>query len=427
MALAGAIILILLAWLNQRLTHEAMNQAGSISASATLQANTCLRQADAITAMGMQEAMYRKWLIQHEAFLQQQNLVSEKGAAISAITRFVRLVLQSGVLGLGALLVLNGEITPGMMIVGSILTGRVLAPVDQLIAVWKGWTQALQAWQRLSALLEQFPAGRQAMPLPSPSGNLRVDNLSAKLPGLAQYPLRDISFELQPGDVMIVMGPSGGGKSTLARLLVGAVEPFMGSVRLDGADIHQYDPLTLGPCLGYLPQDIQLFEGTVAENIARFSDPDEEKIVTAARNAGIHRMILQLPAGYDTLLGPTGIILSGGQKQRLGLARALYHSPRMIVLDEPDASLDDEGKQALIAAIRAQQAAGSTQIIITHTRLLLPCSNKILILTHGQMSYSGSTQQFMQRIRAAEQPAPAVKNRPTPDNMTKSTRPPGVN
>lgn len=427
MALAGAIILILLAWLNQRLTHEAMNQAGSISASATLQANTCLRQADTITAMGMQEAMYRKWLIQHEAFLQQQNLVSEKGAAISAITRFVRLVLQSGVLGLGALLVLNGEITPGMMIAGSILTGRVLAPVDQLIAVWKGWTQALQAWQRLSALLEQFPAGRQAMPLPSPSGNLRVDNLSAKLPGLAQYPLRDISFELQPGDVMMVMGPSGGGKSTLARLLVGAVEPFMGSVRLDGADIHQYDPLTLGPCLGYLPQDIQLFEGTVAENIARFSDPDEEKIVTAARNAGIHRMILQLPAGYDTLLGPTGIILSGGQKQRLGLARALYHSPRMIVLDEPDASLDDEGKQALIAAIRAQQVAGSTQIIITHTRLLLPCSNKILILTHGQMSYSGSTQQFMQSIRAAEQPAPAVKNRPTPDNMTKSTRPPGVN
>ncbi|WP_294910260.1 type I secretion system permease/ATPase [Tatumella sp. UBA2305] len=429
LALAGAIILILLAWLNQRLTHDAMNQAGSISAAATLQANTCLRQAEAIAAMGMQEAMYRKWLTQHEAFLQQQNLVSEKSALVAATTRFIRLALQSGVLGLGALLVLKGEITPGMMIAGSILSGRVLAPVDQLIAVWKGWVQAQQAWQRLSALLEQFPPAKQAMPLPPPDGNLRVENLSAKLPGLAKYPLRDISFELQPGDVMMVTGPSGGGKSTLARLLVGAAEPFAGSVRLDGADIHQYDPLTLGPYLGYLPQDIQLFEGTVAENIARFAEPDEEKIVAAARHAGIHRMILQLPAGYDTPLGPGGVILSGGQKQRLGLARALYHSPRLIVLDEPDASLDDEGKQALITAIRRQQAAGSTQIIITHTRLLLPCSNKILILNNGRISHSGTTQQFMQRVATPGQPLPgrAGKKNRSPDSTPDSSRPPGVN
>lgn len=399
MALAGAIILILLAWLNQRLTHEAMNQAGSISSAATLQANACLRRADAIAAMGMQQAMYRKWLIQHEAFLQQQNLVSEKSASVAAMTRFIRLALQSGVLGLGALLVLNGEITPGMMIAGSILSGRVLAPVDQLIAVWKGWAQAQQAWQRLSALLKLFPPARQTMPLPLPCGHLRVDNLSAKLPGLAKYPLRDVSFELHPGDVMMVTGPSGCGKSTLGRLLVGALEPFTGSVRLDGADIHQYDPLTLGPCLGYLPQDIQLFEGSVAENIARFSDPDEEKIVAAARTAGIHRMILQLPAGYDTLMGPSGVVLSGGQKQRLALTRAIYHSPRLIVLDEPDASLDDEGKQALIAAIGMQKAAGSTQIVITHSNLLLPYSNKILILNNGQVSHSGNTEQLMQRLR----------------------------
>lgn len=419
MALAGAIMLILLAWLNQRLTHDAMHQAGSISAAATLQANTCLRQADTIAAMGMQEAMYRKWLTQHKAFLQQQNRVSEKSASVAATTRFIRLALQSGVLGLGALLVLNGEITPGMMIAGSILSGRVLAPVDQLIAVWKSWAQAQQAWQRLSALLEQFPPSRQVMPLPPPSGNLRVDNLSAKLPGLANYPLRDISFELQPGDVMMVTGPSGCGKSTLARLLVGAVQPFAGSVRLDGAEIHQYDPITLGPYLGFLPQDIQLFEGTVAENIARFSDPDEEKIVTAARNAGIHKMILQLPAGYDTVLGPTGIILSGGQKQLLGLARALYNSPRLIVLDEPDASLDDEGKQSLIAAIRTQKAAGSTQIVITHTRLLLPSSNKILLLNNGQMSHSGSTQRFMQRISTPNQSAPeAASKNPRVSNST---------
>ncbi len=427
MALAGAVILIILAWLNQRMTNDAMKQAGAISAAATLQANTCLRQADTIAAMGMQDAMYNKWLMQHEEFLQQQNRVSEKSASVSAMTRFIRLALQSGVLGLGALLVLNGEITPGMMIAGSILSGRVLAPVDQLIAVWKGWTQAQQAWQRLSALLEQSPPARLTMPLPSPSGNLHVENLAAKLPGLAKYPLRDITFELQPGDVMVVTGPSGCGKSTLARLLVGALEPFAGSVRLDGADIHQYDPLTLGPCLGYLPQDVQLFEGTVAENIARFGLQDEEKIVEAALNAGIHRMILQLPAGYDTLMGPGGVILSGGQKQRLGLARALYNSPRFIVLDEPDASLDEEGKQALVAAINAQKASGSTLIVITHTTLLFPGSNKILILNNGQMTYSGSTAQLMQRIRA---PNPPAKNAPakspaSADRTMKVTTPPG--
>lgn len=424
-ALAGATLLVLLAWLNQRLTQQDLLNAGSVTVRATQQANANLRHADAIEAMGMLDAMRQRWLRQHQQFLHYQNRASEKSASVTAVAKCARLALQSLMLGLGALLAVNGEITAGMMIAGSILVGRVLSPIDQLIGVWKQWTQARQAWQRLSDLLAAHPVRQPGMALPEPQGELRVEQLAARLPQATRPSLQGVSFTLQPGDVLGILGPSGCGKSTLARLLVAALPPLSGQVRLDGADMHQWDKAALGRFVGYLPQDIQLFSGTIAENIARFAEPDAEKVVAAAQTAGVHEMILRLPQGYDTLLGENGAGLSGGQKQRIALARALYDRPRLIVLDEPNANLDDEGEKALLAAIKAQQEDASTQVLITHKPSLLTCANKLLVLRAGQVSHFGPAEQVlrdMQRAGGNARPAP----RPAASGFSPPSGAPGL-
>ncbi|PWC18321.1 type I secretion system permease/ATPase [Brenneria roseae subsp. roseae] len=408
MALSGAIILILLAWLNQRLTREPLAQAAKITVQATQQANANLRNADAIEAMGMLGTMRQRWLTQHRQFLHYQNVASEKSANITSLAKSTRLALQSLMLGLGALLAVNGEITPGMMIAGSILVGRVLNPIDQIIAVWKQWMQARLAWQRLNELLDQNPVRVAGMALPAPQGKLQVEQLSAGLPHSRTPILANLTFELSPGDVLGILGHSGSGKSTLARLLVAALPPLSGKVRLDGADIHQWDKEHLGRFVGYLPQDVQLFSGTIAENIARFNQPDAEKIVAAAMTAGVHEMILRLPQGYDTQLGEGGAGLSGGQKQRVALARAIYDRPRLIVLDEPNASLDEDGEKALLASIAAQQQALSTQILITHKPSLLSCANKLLVLRAGQIQYFGETHQVLKELQRAQTTKPSA-------------------
>ncbi|GKW10080.1 peptidase [Pectobacterium carotovorum subsp. carotovorum] len=402
MALAGAIILIVLAWLNQKLTREPLALAAQNTVQATQQANANLRNADAIEAMGMLPAMRERWLTQHNAFLYYQNVASEKSANITSLTKSTRLALQSLMLGLGALLAVNGDITPGMMIAGSILVSRVLSPIDQIIGVWKQWMQARLAWQRVNILLDNHPARPVGMALPAPAGRLQVEQLSANAPNSRTPLLANITFELAPGDVLGVLGPSGSGKSTLARLLVAAMPALGGKVRLDGADMHQWDKGELGRFIGYLPQDVQLFNGTIAENIARFTQPDAEKIAAAAITAGVHEMILRLPQGYDTLLGEGGAGLSGGQKQRVALARSIYNQPRLIVMDEPNASLDDDGEKALLAAIAAQQENQSTQILITHKPALLSCANKLLVLRAGQIQYFGTTEQVLKELQRAK-------------------------
>lgn len=407
MALAGAAVLILLAWLNQRLTREPLEQAGRIAIQATQQANANLRHADAIEAMGMLPALRARWLGQHVRFLQQQNLASEKSATVTALTKSLRLALQSLMLGLGALLAVAGEITPGMMIAGSILVGRVLSPIDQLIGVWKQWSQARLAWQRISVLLAAYPERTPGMQLPEPLGRLRVEQINAAPPHARTPVLRNISFALEPGDVLGVIGPSGSGKSTLARLLVAAQPALSGKVRLDGADMHQWDKGDLGCFIGYLPQDVQLFAGTIAENIARFSQPDAEEVVAAARLAGVHDLILRLPQGYDTPLGENGSGLSGGQKQRVALARAVYGQPKLTVLDEPNASLDEEGEKALLAAIAQLKEQGATQILITHKPALLSCANKLLALRDGQVSFFGPAEKLQQEM-TKRKPPPAA-------------------
>ena len=401
LALGGAVLLMLLAWLNQRVSQGPLKAASELSVEATQQASAHLRNAEAIEAMGMLATLRGHWLAQHTAFLAQQNLASEKTASVGAWSKGVRLALQSLVLGLGALLAVQGQITAGMMIAGSILMGRVLSPIDQLIGVWKQWTSARLAYQRLESLLQAHPARPPRMALPDPRGELAVEQLSASAPGTRRATLSNLSFTLPAGQVLGVIGPSGCGKSTLARLLIGVWQPLAGKVRLDGAQLSQWDKQQLGPHLGYLPQDIQLFAGTIAQNIARFAQVDADKVLAAAQMAGVHSLILQMPEGYDTRLGDGGAGLSGGQKQRIGLARALYGLPALIVLDEPNANLDEAGEQALLQAIVQLKQLKRTLILITHKPNVLTLTDQLLILREGQLQAFGPTA----KVLAAPKPA----------------------
>lgn len=406
LALGGAVLLMILAWVNQHVSQAPLKAASELSVQATQQASAHLRNAEAIEAMGMLDTLRGRWLAQHTAFLAQQNLASEKTATVSAWSKGVRLALQSLVLGLGALLAVQGQITAGMMIAGSILMGRVLSPIDQLIGVWKQWSSARLAYQRLEALLHSYPARAQRMALPAPRGELAVEQLSASAPGTRRATLANLSFTLPAGQVLGVIGPSGCGKSTLARLLIGVWQPLAGKVRLDGAELSQWDKHQLGPHLGYLPQDIQLFAGTIAQNIARFAEVDADKVLAAAQLAGVHQLILQLPEGYETRLGEGGAGLSGGQKQRIGLARALYGLPAVIVLDEPNSNLDEAGEQALLQAIAQLKQHKRTLILITHKPNVLTLTDQLLILREGQLQAFGPTTKVL-GAPAAAKPAAA--------------------
>lgn len=336
LATTGAVLLIGLACLNEYLTKKPLGEASGYSQHSTQLATSHLHNAETIQAMGMLGALRKRWFAVHSRFLGLQNQASDTGSVITALSKSLRLCLQSLVLGLGALLVIKGDMTAGMMIAGSILMGRVLSPIDQLIAVWKQWSAAKLAYQRLDALLREFPPEAEQMKLPAPRGQVSFEQVSAGPPGRRVATLHHVSLNLGSGEVLGVLGASGSGKSTLARVLVGVWPTLSGTVRLDGADIHRWDRDELGPHIGYLPQDIELFSGSIADNIARFREADPDLVVKAAQQAGVHELILRLPHGYDTVLGDNGAGLSGGQKQRVALARALYGGPRLIVLDEPN-------------------------------------------------------------------------------------------
>ncbi|MEZ7177323.1 type I secretion system permease/ATPase [Pseudomonas mosselii] len=407
MALLGAVLLTLLAWVNERLTQAPFAEAGQLSQQAGLEASANLRNAEVIEAMGMLAAVRQRWARLHHGFLARQNLGSERTAAVTALTKTVRLALQSLVLGLGAWLAIEQLITPGMMIAGSILMARVLAPIDQLIGAWRQWSGARLAYHRLNALLQAQPQRPAGMPLPTPLGKLAVEQVGATLPGSSRLCLNNLGFELPAGESLGIIGPSGSGKSTLARLLVGAVVPASGKVRLDGADLRVWDRGALGQHIGYLPQDVQLFAGSIADNIARLGAVDAQQVVAAAQLAGVHDMILKLPGGYDTLLGEGGLGLSGGQRQRIGLARALYGLPALIVLDEPNSNLDEAGEQALVEAIARLREHKRTLILITHKSSLLAGLDNLLMLKGGQLQAFGPTARVLQDAQRAARPAPA--------------------
>jgi ATP-binding cassette subfamily C exporter for protease/lipase len=404
-ALVGVAIQIVLAIVNERMTHAPLSEANTMAIAASTAATNNLRNAEVIESMGMLPNLQQRWFKLHGKFLNLQAQASQKAGTIGAATKFFQSSWSSLVLGMGALLVLDNKITSGMMIAATILVGKTTQPVQQVIGVWKSWASVRSAFERLSSLLDTNPARAAGMALPSPQGTLTVEGVSAAPPGVRSPVVKNLSFGILPGDVLGVIGPSGSGKSTLARLLVGVWPTMIGTVRLDGADIYAWNKAELGPHLGYLPQDIELFSGTVSENIARFGDVDAEKVVQAAKRAGVHDMILHFPEGYDTKLGDGGAGLSGGQKQRLGLARAMYGDPALLVLDEPNSNLDEMGENALVASVREMSARGKTVVLITHRPSAISATTKLLVMRDGTVQMFGPTKDVLAAIGEANQKA----------------------
>lgn len=399
--LIGSLILVALAWLTEKATQQPLAEANNAALASANYANNNLRNAEVIEAMGMLPAISQRWFHSHLRILRMQGLASDRAALISGTGRFVRITLQSLILGTGALLAIEGKITPGMMIACSILTGRALAPVEQVIASWKQLLGCRLAWGRLNDLLQEYPRRPPSMSLLRPVGMLAVENVYAGAPGTGNTILRGVSLALAPGESLGVIGPSAAGKSTLARLLVGVWPTQAGKVRLDGADIFTWNKAELGPWLGYLPQDVELFEGSIAENIARFAEVDSDAVIRAARSSGVHEMILRFPQGYDTRLSADGSPLSGGQKQRIALARALYGEPNLVVLDEPNANLDDLGEKALVEALAELKARGATVVLISHRPNVLCAVDKVLMLRDGGVQMLGTRDEVFAALRTA--------------------------
>ncbi|GAA3896953.1 type I secretion system permease/ATPase [Halomonas cibimaris] len=394
-AIGAGIILVALAIANEKSTQTLLSEANSEHIQAQNLANSNLRNAEVLHAMGMLPGIMGRWSKRHHEFLAKQSRASDRAGALTNTSKVIRMMAQSLILGLAALLVLKGELTGGMVIAGSILMGRALAPIDQMIGGWKGFVSARGAYKRLNELLTQIPDEQRRMSLPRPEGYLSVENVAAAPPGSRMATLRGINFAVDKGEHVGIIGPSAAGKSTLARVLLGIWPSQVGDVRLDGGDITQYNRDELGPHIGYLPQDIELFDGTVSENIARFGSVDPEKVVAAAKKAGVHEMILALPNGYDTVISAGSGALSGGQRQRVGLARALYGDPVLMVLDEPNANLDDAGERALAQAIAQLKQDGTTLFVISHRQSVLKHMDKLLVMKDGQLSMFGPRDQVL--------------------------------
>lgn len=403
--IVGACLLLFLAYATERATKRSLAEANALAINAANYTNNTLRNAEVIESMGLLKTMRGRWQMMQRNILRLQGAASDRANLIGAGTKFARMALQSMALGLGALLALKGEISPGMMIAATVLIGRALSPVEQVIGSWKQFVSTRGAYARLSELLGQYPVRKASMSLPAPMGRISVEGISASAPGSETLVLRNIAFALEPGSVLGVIGPSGSGKSSLARLLVGVWGAQSGKVRLDGADIYQWDKEELGPHIGYVPQDIELFEGTIAENISRFAEPDAEKVVAAAHLAGVHELILKFTQGYDTQVGAGGALLSGGQKQRIALARALYGTPCLMVLDEPNSNLDEVGEAALAKAIVQLRSNGKTVILITHRGQLLNQTTQLLFLKDGVQQLFGTRDQVIAAINQAQQQA----------------------
>ena len=396
-ALAGAVIIFLLALANEIFTRKPLSEASKANVGASTFVTTSLRNAEAVQAMGMLPGIMSRWSEKHQDVIGLQAQASDRAGLILSSSKAIRMFLQVAILGTGAYLALRQEITPGTMIAASIIMGRALAPVEAAVGQWRGFVNARTAYQRLNELLANTTENKDNMPLPAPKGHLAAERVVVAPPGSRTPVLKGVSFELAAGEAMGVIGPSGAGKSTLARALVGVWPAANGAVRLDGADLHEWDKEELGPFIGYLPQDVELFDGTVAENIARFREVDSEAVVRAAQMAGVHDLILRLPDGYDTQIGAGGQALSGGQRQRVALARALYGDVRFVLLDEPNANLDTEGEKALTAAIANLRQEGRTVVIITHRPQLLSGVDKVLAMDGGQVKAFGPRQEVLSR------------------------------
>jgi PrtD family type I secretion system ABC transporter len=397
-ALVGAILLGSLAYATDRFTAKILTESKDATISGLRHAESAFRNAEVIHSMGMGQALTRLWHSFNKEAIALGERASDRNGTISAISKFLRPVLQIAVLGAGALLVLDHQLTAGGMIAASIIMGRALAPVEQSIGTWKHTVAARSAWQRICVLLRQAPLYSQATVLPRPTGHLTIEGVSYCPPGCSEAVLSNLTLEAKPGEILAITGPSAAGKSTLARLIVGLARPQVGSVRLDGAEIGALDHGQFGRYIGYLPQDVELFPGSIYRNIARMTDGTPNEVIEAAHLAGVHEMILRLPLGYDTEIGERGASLSGGQRQRIALARALYGRPALLVLDEPNASLDSVGEEALGRAIESLKECGSTIIVIAHRPAVLTRTDRIAVLMSGRLNMIGERDEVLPQI-----------------------------
>ena len=400
-SLAAAITIFALAIWSERATRGPLQEATKSTVKAAIMTDEGRRNAEALYSLGMAGTMRRRWMEVHQTALDHQTIANDAGGMLGASSRVLRLFVQSGILALGAYLAILGEISPGAMIAASIIMSRALAPVEQAVANWQQFLGFRKARERLIQALKIVPRDKTMMKLPEPQGRLNVENLTVMLPGVEKPLLQGLTFNVEPGEGIGVIGPTGAGKSTLARALVGIIPPTRGTVRLDGAALDQRDVDELGSMIGYLPQDVQLFDGTAAQNISRFvPEADSNAIVAAAKLANVHDMIMRLPDGYNTQLGENGARLSTGQRQRVALARALYGEPKLMVLDEPNSALDAEGEAALDFAIRQAMARGAAVVVIAHRPSALAAIPKMMVLSDGKAAALGPRDEIMRKVMA---------------------------
>ena len=414
-SLVFALVLTVVGWFNERSTKPTLMEANRSAIAAQQYADGSLRNAQVIESMGMLRDIHARWMDKQREFLNLQAKASEAAGGYQAVSKLLQTTLSSLLLGLGCWLLLHNSLNggDGMMIIASVLGGRMLAPLVQVVAQWQAVVNVRDAWSRLDNLLTAVPQRPENMALPAPRGAVQVEQLVAGAPGTqAGNILKGVAFALAPGEVLAVVGPSASGKTTLARLLTGLWPAAMGKVRLDGVDVFTWDKAELGPCVGYLPQGVELFEGSVAENIARFGQVDATQVEAAARAVGLHEFILTLPQGYDSPVGDGGARLSGGQRQRIGLARAIYGNPVFVVLDEPNSSLDEEGDAALARTIATLKARGTTFVVMTHRTSVLAVADKMLVLRDGQMQAFGPRDEVLAALQQAAQQAAQPAQRP---------------
>ena len=400
-----AILLCIVAAFTERSTSKILSEANNVSLATRGLLAKNLRNAEVIESMGMLGNIRQRWLSSAVNVLDLQAIASSRAGFLTSLSKVIRLSSQSLILGLGAYLVIEREISPGLMIGGSILMGRALAPIDIMIGSWKSFISARDQYKRLNEILRMIPADAEHMALPDPVGKLHFEHAVVTAPGGKSAILKDLSLTIEKGDIVGVVGPSGAGKSTLARAALGIWPTANGSIRLDGAEVFHWDREHLGKFIGYLPQDTELFEGTIGENIARFGDVDSEKVVAAAKMANVHELILRFPEGYDTVIGATSGNLSGGQRQRIGLARALYNNPVLIVLDEPNSNLDEQGEAALEQVLVQLKQQQTTVLMITHRNNVLSKVDKLLILNEGALVAYGPRDQVIAYIQQKQQQA----------------------
>ena len=406
LSIVFSLLLVAMAYASHRWTFDSMDKAQEAGTQVNMYVHSKLRNSEVIEAMGMLDGLRRRWISRHQEHLQLNHHAKDLGHRMQMLTKFFRYTQQSLTLGAGALLVVKGDFTPGAMIASNVLMGRATAPIDLMVSTWKATLSAKQAYLRLEKLLAEQPERAAGRVHAAPRGHMRIEDLVATAPGRSQPILKGLNADLPAGEIIAVIGPSGSGKSTLARALVGIWPYVEGRVLIDGEAIQSWDRDELGPYLGYLPQDIELFDGTIAENISRFGEMDADKVILAAQRCSVHDMILHLPRGYDTPMGEAGGLLSGGQRQRIGLARAMYGDPTLIVLDEPNSNLDEIGEAALVKAVQDLRAQGKTVLLITHRLQIIGVADRIMVLVDGTIQHYGPRD----KVLAALQPKAAPAN-----------------